>query len=153
MTEMYVTIVDRPDKMWNGKAPFHRSKIIVHNGWQWYLAEFPTEKAFFKWLSYCGLEVKLEEKGKALNPECGKWERYSVNRKLNDNAGYFWKKEQVPKEAKPIKLHSNGSIVTGYILNDGETLHVYRPNPNAKEVYKPLELNEHIKYIKENGGM
>ena len=45
MSEMYITIVDEPDFIWNGKQPFHRSKIIVHDGWEWYLAEFPTEKA------------------------------------------------------------------------------------------------------------
>ena len=153
MSEMYITIVDEPDFIWNGKQPFHRSKIIVHDGWEWYLAEFPTEKALNKWLSYCGLEMKLEEEKKALNPECGKWRMYSVNRKLNNRTPGFWKREQVPEGAKPIRLHSNGSIVTGYILNDGETLHVYRPNPNAKEVYKPLILKKHIKYVKDKGGM
>lgn len=41
-------------------------------------------------------------------------------------------------------------IVDCYFLNDGETIHIYRPNPNAKEVYKPLSLKDHINFVKNN---
>ena len=150
--EIEVTMVEKPDIYLYGSLSYHRSKIIVHKDWNLYLAEFPTEKTLQKWLDYCGLEIKLEETKMALNPECGLWKRFSVNRKVKEER-YFWKKEEVPLEAKPITLLSNGSLVTGYILNDGKVLHIYRPNPNAKEVYNPLTLEEHIKYEKENGIM
>lgn len=145
--QMYVTMVDNPD------SNYHRSKIIVHKGWQWYLAEFPTETAFHRWLDYCGLEIKLEETTVNPNfPKCGIWKRFSVNRKVKEEF-YFWKKEEVPDNAKLITLLSNGSLVTGFILNDGEVLHIYRPNPNAKEVYNPMPSEERIEYVKENGLM
>lgn len=152
LSEMVVTMVEKPDNYLSGSSPCHRSKIIIRKDWAWCLAEFPTEKAFQKWLDYCGLEIKLEEQRMATKTEWGLWKRFSVNRKVKEEK-HFWKKEEVPNEAKPIRLLSNGSIVTGYILNDGEVLHIYRPNPNAKEVYNPLTIEERIKYEKENGVM
>lgn len=98
--------------------------------------------------------MKLEEEGIwPFNRKCGTWRRYSVNRELDDtHGGGFWKLSEIPDGAKKIKGLSNGNIVDCYIWNDGETLHVYRPNPNAKEVYKPLPIDEHIKYMREHGG-
>ena len=55
------------------------------------------------------------------------------------------------KIAKPIKALSNGSIVDCYFINDGERVRFYRCNPNAKDFYKPLTTEEHIKYQKEFG--
>lgn len=64
--------------------------------------------------------------------------------------GGFWKLSDIPENAKPFKALSNGSIVNCFFLNNGETIHIYRPNPNAKEVYKPLALKERIKFVKNN---
>ena len=58
----------------------------------------------------------------------------------------FWKRAEIPHHAKKIKLLSNGSIVTGFILSNDKELFIYRPNPNAKRVYKPLSLKRHIRY-------
>ena len=148
MNEMYITTLEEAD------PERHRSPIIIHNGWQWYFAEFNNWEQLKRFLDFAGLEIELEEEKQwFFNPKCGKWRKYSVNRKLDDShGGGFWSLSEIPENAKKIKGHSNGSIVDCYILNDGETLHIYRPNPNAKEVYKPLPLNEHIKYIRENGG-
>lgn len=52
--------------------------------------------------------------------------------------------EQLPEGAKPIKALSNGSIVTCYFINDGKTIWIYRPNPNAHDVYKPMDLSDHL---------
>ena len=60
---------------------------------------------------------------------------------------YFWKIEDLPEGIKPIKALSNGSIVTCYYKTDKEAV-IYRPNPNAKEVYDPLETAEHIAHKK-----
>lgn len=65
----------------------------------------------------------------------------------------FWKIEDIPnfKICKKFVGLSNGSYVDCYYkkLKHGNV--VYRPNPNAKEVYKPLSLYEHIAYSKELG--
>ena len=46
---------------------------------------------------------------------------------------------------------SNGSLVTCYAYNDDKQVIIWRPNPNAKNVYKPLSIEEHIKYNREFG--
>lgn len=53
--------------------------------------------------------------------------------------------------AKPIKALSNGSIVDCYFINDGKRVKFYRCNPNAKDFYKPMSLEEHIMYQREHG--
>ena len=97
-----------------------------------------------------GFEFELVEE-KAW-PNGGTYRKYSMNRKIDSpyNGG-FWKREDVPADAKPIKALSNGSIVTCYFTNDGETIKFYRPNPNAKEVYKPLSTELHIAHVKTYG--
>ena len=142
MSEMYITTIENVD------PERHRSPIIIHDGWQWYFAEFSNWEQLERFLDFAGLEIELEEENQwFFNPKCGTW------RKLDNPCdGGFWSLSEIPESAKKIKGHSNGSIVDCYILNDGETLHIYRPNPNAKEVYKPLPLDEHIKNIREHGG-
>ncbi len=76
---------------------------------------------------------------------------WELSHKFINNVFYFWKKEDLPPEAKPIKLLSNGLIVDGYYTNDGETIAFYRPNPNAKEIYKPLSVKDHIAFQREYG--
>lgn len=155
MSKLYLTVVDTPDTVWNNGMPFHRSKCIIHDGWEWYLAEFHTDEQLDKWLEYADIHKTLIEEKRALNPQCGMWRRYDLDVEYDRSEceGGFWSVGSVPREAKPIMGHSNGSIVTCYIWNDGKKLHIYRPNPNAKSVYKPLSVQEHIKYFKENGGI
>ena len=146
MKEMYITTIEKVD------SENHRSPIIIHDSWEWYFAEFNNWEQLQAFLDFAGLEIKLEEEKPYSKPECGIWRKYSVNRKLDDSHnGGFWKLSDLQKKKKKIKGYSNGSIVDCYVLNDGETLHVYRPNPNAKEVYKPLSIEEHIKYKRDHG--
>jgi hypothetical protein len=72
----------------------------------------------------------------------GLYREYSIDRKFED--GSFWSLEELPIGARPIKAFSNGSIVTCYYTNDGEIITIYRPNPNAKTVYSPLTIQQHI---------
>lgn len=65
--------------------------------------------------------------------------------------GYFWKIKQIPKRAKKIKALCNGSFVDCYYKTTAKKVFWYRPNPNAKEVYKPLSLEKHIKYSEKIG--
>lgn len=55
------------------------------------------------------------------------------------------------KRAKKIKALSNGSIVDCLFVNDGKRVKFYRCNPNAKDFYKPLSLEKHIKFQQTNG--
>ena len=79
----------------------------------------------------------------------GIYRKYGMSHKIDSPCnGGFWKREDIPAEAKPIKALSNGSIVTCYFTNDGETIRMYRPNPNAKDVYKPLTTEQHITHCR-----
>lgn len=71
--------------------------------------------------------------------------------KFVDAKRYFGDKKEVPESAKPIKALSNGSIVKCYYTIDNDVVTFYRPNPNAKNVYKPLSIKEHIAFQDENG--
>lgn len=56
-----------------------------------------------------------------------------------DDFGGFYDISEVPKEAKPFYDIVNGSYVLCYILDTGDKVINYKPNPNAKNVYKPLD--------------
>ena len=64
------------------------------------------------------------------------YREYSMSHNFRETKG-FWKLEDVPAGCTPIKLLSNGSMVDGYF--------------NAKAVYKPLSIEEHITFQRENG--
>lgn len=55
------------------------------------------------------------------------------------------------KQAKQIYALCNGSTVPCYYVTTKTHVLIYRPNPNCKEFYKPLSIEEHIKYQEENG--
>lgn len=57
---------------------------------------------------------------------------------VEDDFGGFWDISEVPKEAKPYYDIVNGSYVQCYVLDTGDKVTTYKPNPNAKAVYKPL---------------
>lgn len=64
---------------------------------------------------------------------------------------YFKNKKDLPKGVKPIEALSNGSIVKCYYTIDNNVVTFFRPNPNAKNVYKPLSIKECIAFRNENG--
>ena len=72
-----------------------------------------------------------------------------TNYTIINNNKPFWNKNEIPRGAKRIKALSNGSLVDCYYIKDkkNKTITIYRPNPNAKKVYKPLSLKKHIKYV------
>lgn len=130
-------------------AEYHRSNIIIHRSSMFYFAEFNTMEQLQFFANMLGFTFKLKEERQQRDHEDGLYREYSISHKfVDDITGLFWKLSDLPKGVKPFKALSNGSIVTCYFLNDGETITIYRPNPNAKEVYKPLEIQEHIAHKK-----
>ena len=55
--------------------------------------------------------------------------------------------EEIPENAVKYTDLSNGSLVDCYYTSKNDIYTLYRPNPNAKEVYKPMGLKQHIEYI------
>jgi hypothetical protein len=58
---------------------------------------------------------------------------------------------ELPEGTIKYKDLSNGSLVDCYYRNIDGITEVYRPNPNYKEIYKPMSIEEHINYMRENG--
>src|SRR5699024_11779541 len=63
----------------------------------------------------------------------------------------FWKLEELPENAIKYKGLCNGSVVDCYYIHTENGSKIYKPNPNAKEVYKPLQFDEHMEFIKNCG--
>ena len=65
MSEMYITTIENVD------PERHRSPIIIHDGWQWYFAEFSNWEQLERFLDFAGLEIELEEENQwFFNPKC-----------------------------------------------------------------------------------
>ena len=121
-------------------------KYLIKKGMYAYTA-FHTEKGFNQFLEIAN--IKLNEPRIIESEKHGKLYSYLIDSEIDEIL--FWELEEVPKEAKKFKGLSNGSYVDCYYIHTENGAKIFRPNPNAKEVYKPLSLDEHIKYSKING--
>ena len=90
-------------------------------------------------------KIKLELQGNYF----GGLSIFKCNKIFDDR--YFWKLEDLPQNAKKIKALSNGSIVDCYYTTNRKEVIFWRPNPNAKDIYKPLSLEKHIEHEKIHG--
>ncbi len=139
MNKNRLTIVDNTD------TQYHRSPIIIKyftTGCTWYGAEFETIEQLDFFAQTLGFTYTLEKEEES--ERYGIYREYTLSHYIDFTRNMFWKLEDLPQGAKPIKATANGSIVTCYFTNDGNTITIHRPNPNAKEVYKPLPLDQHI---------
>lgn len=121
----------------------HRSRYIIHYN-LWYLAEFETKDQLSFFMRTMRIKKKLIER--RFGAPYGLFEQYKLNAKYIDIS--FMSLDEIPNIAKPFKALSNGSIVTCYFLNKKGYLYIFRPNPNIKNIYKPLPVAEHIAHHK-----
>lgn len=115
------------------------SKIIVHREGMFHFTSADTWDQLTALFGILGISYKLERESENLK-------EYST--KTRYISKYFSAVAAIPCSAKKIKGHSNGSIVDCYFTNVNEVLTIYRPNPNCKEIYKPLDIVDHIKFTK-----
>ena len=123
----------------NDKLEKEGYKYVIYRGgcYLYHLFSSNSEKAFKRIIRKLKLQIDHIENNGVLDIVYYKQELVE---------GSFWNKRQLPKHARKIKLLSNGDIVNGYVLTTNDKLYVFRPNPNAKKVFKPLPLKKHIKY-------
>lgn len=110
---------------------------------------FATIKGFKDFLKRYNLKLKFEH-------EKTEWAREGIKHYSCISEGelheeVFWAVSEIPEGAIKYKNVSNGSYVDCYYYNKGNDSYNYRPNPNAKEVYKPMTVKEHREYILING--
>lgn len=133
-----LTIVERTHERW------HRSHIIIWEDGEgiWIAAEFGSVEQLEFFALTLGFTYQAESWEDT--EDCGIWREYTLSHRIERGSDGFFSLGELPEGAKPIKALSNGHIVTCYFTNDGETIRFYRPNPNAKAVYKPLTLEDHL---------
>ena len=147
MTRTYLTIVEKTNR-------YFRSNFILHNGLQWYHAGTNEETHMKELLEFFECEILLEKETK--NSENGKIKFYNVSKDIISKCGGgFWNEDQLKEKINGRRYKSflglsNGSIVTCYaVFNDNEnTVEILRPNPNAKEVYQKMSLEQDLEYRK-----
>ena len=115
---------------------------------------FVVTHDYTSWRAYqtvSGLKYFLKNFGLEIDASCtqyldyrhlgkGRWITMTCKeKKIIDDFGGFWDISEVPKEAKPYYDLCNGSYVQCYILDKGNEVITYKPNPNAKDVYTPLD--------------
>lgn len=169
----YISTIDKTDDQ------HHRNHVIIHRDWQWHFASLETMDQLDMLAKTLGFTYQLTKEENWRGQKNNMYREYSMSHTLVSPCdGGFWKISELPNDAKPIKALSNGSIVTCYFTNDGETIRMYRPNPNATEenknryrtieeyesavkngihypnslefdaVYKPLSIEQHIAHTK-----
>jgi len=106
---------------------------------------FRTEKGLNEWLKSFELSVELIDEGISHHGEnTGGWYKvYRVIGEVRDES--FTDINQIPTEAIKITDLSNGSMVDCYISKVDGIVTIFRPNPNYKDIYKPLPIAEHRK--------
>ena len=98
---------------------------------------FRTKKEFESCLKNLNISLKFRE---TRVTDSNIIKIYTAEKKITKKS--FWKKEEVEGLKKVVGL-SNGYKVDCYIFYniDGINVEIYRPNPNAEEVYNKHDLN------------
>ena len=145
-TILEISIVEDLKKYNAMQAPhqYRDHKIIIHDG-SWHFSRMDTREQLYDFCKLLGIEITEK-----INDD-GLFSYYRTNTTLTDmNNLTFWDLSDVPTNATKIKGLSNGAIVDCYFLRDGDNLTIYRPNPNAKNVYKEMEFKKEMEFRRNN---
>lgn len=150
---MSYTSVSISEYTHSSKEYDRRNRINISDG-IWTMGFAPDEQALYAMLNF--LEIELIDLGESnYNHYVGWIKHYVLSKEIVDTGLYFWTVDQVLDFAKglPIKKvkgMSNGSIVDCYVVIGDSEITVFRPNPNALEVYVPMEFEDSIEFKKNN---
>ena len=111
---------------------------------------FRTDKGFNDWLQRSNLTLEhIETNSLEQDRETMTAKIYKAKGSITDSL--IWSMEEIPENATQFTGLSNGSLVDCYYTHTENGSEVYRPNPNAKEIYKPLSIDKHIEFQSVNG--
>ena len=128
------------------EIPKNQYRHILTKGAYPYTA-FRTDKGLNDFIKRTGTDsIKQNE---VMTADHGKVQWFAAEN-IEIQEKLFWKMEDIPENAVKYTDLSNGSLVDCYYTNENNIYTVYRPNPNAKEVYKPMGLKQHLEYISIN---
>lgn len=124
-------------------------KYLIRDGVYSYEA-YVTDKGFQDWIARTNLKLELTDSNEfTRDGELVKSKTYKAIGTIEDK--YFWSMDELPENKMMFKGLSNGSLVDCFYTHTENGSLIFRPNPNAKDVYKPMPLNEHIEYKRVNG--
>lgn len=138
--------------IYKNKKDNYKAIIFEYDRWfsnMYHLASFSNIEQLQVFLKR--FKIKLIKKDIYNKGKYNEVNVYRTNKLLVNNSVSFWDLNEIPKNAKKIKALSNGNIVDCYYTNSKNVLKIYRPNPNAKNVYKPLSTEQYILYHKKFG--
>lgn len=129
--------------------------IIMHDGWEWHMGNINSKKDLEEILNFLEIELTTIDHEVKYNTT-GKIVFYNLSKNINSPCdGGFWNMEQLEEMSKGQKLKkfkglSNGSLVDCYIGIGKDIIDIYRPNPNATEVYKKMAYEDELNYRRNN---
>lgn len=140
----YITVLDELDK---GRYPTLDAKVILHVDHMQFFARYRNMEQLDALAGLMGFTY-TENK----DAEKPGYRSFRLSHQLTEGPG-FWRREDLPSTAVPYKDYSNGSLCTCYFLrNDKEkSITVFRPNPNSKQVYDPMNQKEKMAYTRVHG--
>lgn len=109
-------------------------------------AAYNTDKWFNDFISRHNIDLNTSVSQERVDSIVWKVKTHFIDKVIFDH--YFWDVLELPKGAKVYKWLCNWSIVDCYYLNIWKTINIYRPNPNATNVYNPLSIEDHISFHK-----
>lgn len=131
------------------KVQSHEYKYLISKGVHSYRA-YNTERGFLNFLKVGNIQLDKYEPRVYDTKEYGKVLDYYIN-DVEIEEKSFWHQEDIPKNAIQFKDLCNGSYVDCYYVHSENKSEIFKPNPNAKDVYIPLSLEEHLEYSRVNG--
>lgn len=134
-------IVVQFEKARNNNIQGSYKYLIKDKGYKSYMA-YKTNKGFNFFLKSRNLQLELIEE--RYSKDLGKIKEYKIIGTIQEKM--FWSMKEIPKETKTFKGLSNGKLVDCFYQHVNNGSIIYKPNPNAKEVYKPMPINEHVKF-------
>lgn len=126
------------------RIPSNEYKYLIRKDLFGYTA-FKTEKGFKRFLEIANIQLTEYTKQYSVKTDdFGIVTSHLIDTVIDEIS--FWSLNEIPENAKSFKGLSNGSYVDCYYIHTEDGAKIFRPNPNAKEVYKPLSLEEHLEY-------
>lgn len=149
-----ITKISISEKIYNlndvHPAMRREKQIILHDGWEWHMGNIQNKEQLNGFLNFFNIELTnvIHE---VEHDTTGKIIFYNLSKNIKNDNRYFWSMEQLKEfsngaELKKVKGLSNGSVVDCYAEIREDEVIIYRPNPNAKEVYKEMNHQDELNY-------
>ena len=153
------TVCDNTDNTWNKIGEIKMVRITAYLdgqtsgcGYKYVLTNGPTSWRAFRtarglkrFLDAFGLKIDASQtelkdyrqygKGRLVTMAC-------FDKIVDDGFHGFYHLSEVPENAKPFIDLCNGSYVQCFVVDEGDKVTEYHPNPNSKEVYRPYDYRE-----------